>query len=94
MVIFLLATVITILMTVASEKTMVFGRSKNGRFRRRYLLGERTYKLQKVEKPSPKAETSEMYIYAMSEKSLRYRTGGYLALPPCPSIVQDTSVPS
>ncbi len=53
MVILVLAMVITILMTIASEKMMVFGWSENGRFRHRHHLGERTDKLWMVRKPSP-----------------------------------------
>ncbi len=63
MVIFLLAMVITFLMTIAGEKMTVFGWPENCRFRHRHPLGERTGKLQKPEKPSPDAETAEMYIY-------------------------------
>ena len=72
MVISVLAMVITILMTIASIKKVVFGWSENRRFRRRQPLGERTDKLQEAEKPSPEAETAEMYIYTLSEKYLRY----------------------
>ena len=72
MVIFLLAMVITILMTIASEKMMVSGWSENGVFRHRCPLGERTDKLQKAKKSSPVAETPKMYIYTLLEKSLRY----------------------
>ena len=71
MVIFLLAMVITILMTIASEKMMVFGSSGNGRFRRRCPRGERTDKLQKSKTPSPEAEKAEMYIYTLSENLLQ-----------------------
>ncbi len=73
MVIFSLAMVITILMTIASEKMTVSRWPENGRFRHRCPLGERTDKTQKPEMPSPRGETEEMYIYAISEKYLRYR---------------------
>ena len=76
MVILVLAMVITILMTIASTEMTVFGWSENCRFRHRRPLGERTDKLQKPEKPSPDAETREMYIYAISEKTLQYRAVG------------------
>ncbi len=74
--IFLLAMVITILMTIASKKTMVFGWSENCRFRHRRPLGERTGKLQKPGTPSPDAGTAEMYIYTLSEKYLRFVSVG------------------
>ena len=45
MVIFLLAMVITILMTIASTGKVVFGYPENGYFRHRCPLGERTDKL-------------------------------------------------
>ncbi len=53
MVIFLLAMVITFLMTIASTLKVVFRWSENGLFRHRCTLGERTGKRQKAEKPSP-----------------------------------------
>ena len=53
MVIFLPAMVITILMTIAGEKKVVFGRSENGHFRHRHHLSERTDKKQKAETPLP-----------------------------------------
>ena len=74
--IFLLAMVITILMTIAGKKTMVFGWSENCRFRHRRPLGERTGKLQKPETPLPDAGTAEMYIYTLSEKYLRFVSVG------------------
>ena len=46
MVIFLLAMVITFLMTIASEKKVVSGPSENTRFRHRHPLGKRTGKRQ------------------------------------------------
>ncbi len=49
MVILVLAMVIRIVMTIASEKMAVFGWSENGHFRHRHLLGERTDKLWKGE---------------------------------------------
>ena len=73
MVIFLLAMVITILMTIASTKKVVFGWSENCHFRHRRPQGERTDKWQEAEKPLTDTETAEMYIYAISEKYLRYR---------------------
>ena len=73
MVIFVPAMVITILMTIASEKMMVFGWSENGGFSHRCPFGKCTGKLQKPETPSSEADGPEMYIYALSEKSLRYR---------------------
>ena len=69
---FLLAMVIRIVMTIASKKMMVSGRSENCLFRHRCPLGEHTDKLQKATKPSPDAETLKMYIYTLSEKSLQY----------------------
>ena len=71
MVILVLAMVITILMTIASTLKVVFGWPENRVFRRRHPLGECTGKRQASEKPSPDAETPEMYIYTLSEKSLR-----------------------
>ena len=81
MVIFLLAMVITILMTIASIKKVVFGWSENCRFCHRRTLGWRTDKLWKAEKPPPDAQTPEMYIYAISEKSLRFRPEHYPSAP-------------
>ena len=75
MVIFLLAMVFTILMTIASTRKAVFGWSENGHFRHRRPLGERTDKLWKGESSSPAAETPEMYIYAISEKPLQWQAG-------------------
>ena len=69
MVILVLAMVITILMTIASEKMTVFGWSENCRFRHRHPHGERTGQLWKAEKPPPDAQAPEMYIYAISEKT-------------------------
>ena len=70
-VIFLLAMVITILMTIAGTLKVVFGQSENTLFRHRCPHGECTDKRQKPEKPSPDAERAKMYIYTFSEKSLR-----------------------
>ena len=53
MVIFVPAMVITILMTIASEKMMVFGWSENGHLGHHRPPGERTGKIQKAETPSP-----------------------------------------
>ena len=72
MVIFLLAMVITILMTIASTKKGVFGWLEICHFRRRHPLGERTDEIQKPEKPSPGGERAKMYIYTLSEKYLQY----------------------
>lgn len=77
MVIFLLAMVITILMTIASIKKTVFGWSENCHFRHRHPLGGRTDKRQKAERPSPEAERPEMYIYTFSENTLRYPSANY-----------------
>ena len=75
MVIFSLAMVTTILMTIASEKMTVSRWPENGRFRHRCPHGERTDKLWKGESSSPAAETPEMYIYAISEKPLQWQAG-------------------
>ena len=90
MVIFSLAMVITILMTIASEKMAVLGWPENCLFRRRHPLGERTGKRQRAEKPSRDAETQEMYIYAKSEKYLRYGVACYERFCLCPSASPDT----
>ena len=71
MVILVLAMVIRIVMTIASEKMVVFGWSENGHFRHRHLLGERTDKVQKTETASPNAKRAEMNIYTLSEKTLQ-----------------------
>ncbi len=73
MVIFVLAMVITILMTIASTLKVVFGWSENCHFRHRHTLGERTDKGEKPLKPSLSGQTPEMYIYTLSEKTLRSR---------------------
>ena len=83
MVIFLPAMVITILMTIAGKKMTVFGWSENGHFRHRHLLGERTDNLWKADSPRPMSKRPKMYIYAISEKSLRYRSAN------CPSALAD-----
>ena len=71
MVIFLLAMVIRNVMTIASEKMTVFRWSENWLFRHRCPIGEHTDKRQKTERPLPDAETAEMYIYTLSEKTLQ-----------------------
>ena len=76
MVIFLLAVVITIPMTIASTRKTVFRWSENTHIIHPSPPGERTDKLRKAESASPDGETPKMYIYTLSEKSLRYRTAG------------------
>ncbi len=71
MVIFVLAMVIRIVMTIASTKMTVFRWPENSLFRHRIPHGERTGKLQKAETLLTDAETAEMYIYTLSEKTLR-----------------------
>ncbi len=73
MVIFVLAMVIRIVMTIASTKMTVFRWPENSLFRHRSPHGERTGKLQKAETLLTDAETAEMYIYTLSEKTLRLR---------------------
>ena len=57
MVILMPAMVITILMTIVSEKMMVSGWSENGVFHHRHHLGAHTDKLWKAETPSTDVET-------------------------------------
>ena len=68
MVIFLLAMVIRIVMTIASTKKVVFGWPEICHFRHRSTLGEHTDKSQKPEKPPSDAQKPQMYIYTLSEK--------------------------
>ena len=77
MVIFVLAMVITILMTIASTKKVVFGWPENSLFCHRCPLSECTDKVQLSPKPSPDAERPKMYIYTFSEKTLRCSMADY-----------------
>ena len=86
MVIFVLAMVITILMTIVSEKMAVFGWSENCHFRHRCPLGRRTGKLWKPLKPLPDAETPEMYIYTLLEKYLRCEAAAIKVQAPRPAV--------